>query len=193
MKTEYVNELSGERLQLRRNTSNQKLAEVMFATVDINREHLRKWFDWTDGTKSVQDSVNYLESVDKEFKEGTKVDYGVYVENNYLGNIGLFDIDTKHKSAEIGYWLAKEATGKGYMTEAMATLEKYFFEEIGLNRIELFCDVDNDSSRRVAEKSGYQLEGRMREYKYNPTMKEMRDMFAFAKLKSDYEKHNTLR
>ena len=63
---------------------------------------------------------------------------------------------------EIGYWLRTSAAGKGIMTEAVALLETYAFEELGANRIEIKAAESNQRSWMVAVRCGYQLETTMK-------------------------------
>ena len=63
------------------------------------------------------------------------------------------------QSAEIGYWVAAAARGRGVASTAARLLSDFGFETLGLRRIELNAAVDNAASRRVAEKAGFELEG----------------------------------
>src|SRR4051794_24517762 len=71
------------------------------------------------------------------------------------------------QNAEIGYWCAPWARGRGVMTRAVGMLARYGFDEFELNRIELVIAVDNRASIRVAEKAGFTLEGVLRRYREN--------------------------
>lgn len=88
----------------------------------------------------------------KKTKKGKRVEYGIYIHNEYIGNISIFDINTKKKSGEIGYWLSAAHTRKGYMTEAVKILEKEAFEKMKLNRIQIKCNERNQASFGVAKK-----------------------------------------
>jgi RimJ/RimL family protein N-acetyltransferase len=48
------------------------------------------------------------------------------------------------------------------VTEAVAALCRWGFEDLRLRRIECYAEVGNDASRRVAEKVGFQFEGSLR-------------------------------
>jgi hypothetical protein len=87
---EIKEELKGERIVLKRNAPSIELAKVMFKTIDSNREHLKKWLPWEKFTLKVEDSMKYLFDTENKFKDKEKVDYGIYLEDKYLGNIGIF-------------------------------------------------------------------------------------------------------
>ncbi len=184
----FKNQLKGERLVLKRTKPDLKMAKTIFKKVDEEREHLDPWFPWPNATRKIEDTLKYLFDKEEETKKGKKVEYGIFFKNEYIGNIAIFDIDEKHKSAEVGYWLSSSHTRKGYMTEALRILERDAFERMKLNRVELWCDEENQASIGVAKKCGYQYEGKLRECSYNDHLKAFRDMLVFSKLKSEYEK-----
>jgi RimJ/RimL family protein N-acetyltransferase len=79
-----------------------------------------------------------------------------------LGSAGLQGIE--HGTAEVGYWLAPEARGRGVATEALAAVCRWGFGALGLGRITWLAYVGNDASRRVAERVGFAFEGTLRGY-----------------------------
>jgi RimJ/RimL family protein N-acetyltransferase len=83
---------------------------------------------------------------------------GAYVGESYLANA---DWNVPH--IEVGYFVVQASTGKGYATEAARATVRFAFEKMGVSRVELQCKADNEASRRVAEKCGFVLEGRMRQ------------------------------
>jgi len=81
-----------------------------------------------------------------------------------LGAIGLGELNRMLASASIGYWLAREARGHGYVSRAVRLLARWGFEELGLARIALTTDPENLGSQRVAERCGFTQEGRLRSH-----------------------------
>jgi ribosomal-protein-alanine N-acetyltransferase len=63
------------------------------------------------------------------------------------------------RGAHIGYWIDRNHANKGLTTDAVNTLTRFGFEELGLHRIEINVRPENDASCRVAEKAGYVFEG----------------------------------
>lgn len=186
MSIKFKNQLKGERVVLARTKPTLKMAREMFETVDNNRGHLIPWFPWVFSTKRVEDSFGYLFNKEKETEKGSKVEYGIYVNKKYIGNISIFDINNDKKSAEIGYWISSSFVRNGYTTEAVRVLEKEAFENFGLNRIQIRCDEENKASSGVAKKCGYEYEGKLREYSFSKHFNNFRNMLFFSKLKSEY-------
>jgi RimJ/RimL family protein N-acetyltransferase len=82
-----------------------------------------------------------------------------------LGVIGIGGLDRRLRSATtIGYWLAREARGRGAMTRAVRLLARWAFDELGVARLALTTDPDNVASQRVAERCGFVREGRLRSH-----------------------------
>ena len=65
--------------------------------------------------------------------------------------------------AQIGYWLAASARGRGYATRAMILLTRWLFE-LGAARVFLTIVAGNDASVDVARRAGFVYEGTMRSH-----------------------------
>ena len=68
------------------------------------------------------------------------------------------------QSANLGYWVAERANGKGLATTAVGELIPIAFGELGLHRLEAGTLVDNLASQRVLEKNGFERIGTARGY-----------------------------
>lgn len=66
--------------------------------------------------------------------------------------------------AELGYVLAKKYWGKGIATAAVIQAIRFGFDELKLSRIEALLDPKNIASRKVLEKAGMQVEGKLKNY-----------------------------
>lgn len=182
----FKNKLRGERLILDINQPTLEFALEMFTRVDENREYLSKWLPWAPLTITVEDTIKYLFEVEEKTKLGKMLNYGIFLAGDYIGNIGIFDIDEDNQSAEIGYWLSESFAKKGYMVEAVKILEKELFEKQGFNRLQIKCDELNKPSIKVALNCGYKLEGLLRENCYIEPEDRFRNTCVYSKLKSEY-------
>ena len=145
--------------------ANQKFAQEIYDIFTNDQDTFKHWFEggmW----KSVDDVLTYYQrkkqNNDSRWKYAM---YGIFQDNELLGEIGLSGIDTKHKTGEIGYWLRKSARGMGIIDKLIPTIEQIGFEKFNLRKISIWCDDDNIASRKHAEKNGYVLEGIQRERK----------------------------
>ncbi|MFL6048364.1 MAG: GNAT family N-acetyltransferase [Gaiellales bacterium] len=79
-----------------------------------------------------------------------------------LGAVGVALKPWDAGMAEIGYWLAPEARGRGAATRALRLLARWTLREWPIGRLHLMADVDNTASQAVAERAGFTREGVMR-------------------------------
>ena len=98
----------------------------------------------------------------------------------------VLDIDYEKESAELGYMLFQDYTGKGYMTEALRAVTDNLFKR-GFNRIEIAMDTENTASEKVAIRLGFTKEGIMRQWHFNPSFNAYRDMYLYSKLKQEWK------
>lgn len=63
------------------------------------------------------------------------------------------------RSAEIGYTLAREHWGRGYATEAVASLVAHLFTDREVSRVSATLHPDNVASAMVLERTGFRYEG----------------------------------
>jgi RimJ/RimL family protein N-acetyltransferase len=78
------------------------------------------------------------------------------------GGCGLNLFNTVNHSANLGYWLRSDRTGRGWATRATKLLARHGLTQLGLERIEILMAVENERSRRVAERAGAVFEGTLR-------------------------------
>lgn len=89
--------------------------------------------------------------------------FAIAVDGEAAGGVGLeLQGDVYRRSAELGYWLGAAHWGRGIATEAVRAVTAHGFEALGLGRIYAAVFEWNSASRRVLEKAGYALEGRLR-------------------------------
>ncbi|WP_433531608.1 GNAT family N-acetyltransferase [Micromonospora sp. CA-263727] len=75
-----------------------------------------------------------------------------------LGAVGLSHPVPQRGQAEIGYWIASWARGRGVATAATRALSEHAFAT-GTARLELLAHVENAASQRVALAAGFRPEG----------------------------------
>ncbi|MGY1601898.1 GNAT family N-acetyltransferase [Geodermatophilus sp. SYSU D00815] len=101
-----------------------------------------------------------------------------------LGSVSLHSIDRAQGDAEIGYWTAPAARGRGIAPLVVDAVCRWAFAALGLDRIELCHAVENAASGRVAEKAGFTREGALRRsYRYGDGVKH--DELLWARLSDD--------
>ena len=162
-------------------------AEALFAAIDAARPHLSPWMDWVDRHQNVDDTRDYITRTLLEFTRRESLSLGIFdraSQQRVLGSSGYHNIDWSVPTVEIGYWIVPDAEGQGYVTEAVGLLTDFALAEFGANRIAIHCDPRNERSRRVAERLGYQFEGRLRNRARTPSG-DLRDSLVFSLVPED--------
>jgi RimJ/RimL family protein N-acetyltransferase len=75
-----------------------------------------------------------------------------------IGSVGLHRVALTAGLAEVGYWVAPWARGRGVATSATDALTRWGHRQ-GLHRVELLTDPENWQSQRVALSAGFHREG----------------------------------
>lgn len=76
----------------------------------------------------------------------------------FVGSCDLSDIDWRHKRAEIGFIMGKDAWGQGYALEAMRAVMAFAASQ-GIKRVWARTHVGNSRSDSLLERLGFEQEG----------------------------------
>jgi RimJ/RimL family protein N-acetyltransferase len=82
----------------------------------------------------------------------------ITADSQLIGVIGLESADGG-TTAEIGYWLAQPAWGKGYATEAARAIVDHAFTGIGCTSMIARYAIGNEASRRILLGLGFEEQG----------------------------------
>jgi ribosomal-protein-serine acetyltransferase len=137
-------------------------AEAIFSLIDRNRDFLRQWLPWLDGTKATSDTKQFLEQQLLRFARGEALVVSIFYRGAAAGIAGFNSIDRNNRIGVIGYWLGEEFNGKGIMTRVVGELIGIGREFYSLQRIEIRCATDNARSRAIPERLGFTHEGTLR-------------------------------
>ena len=138
-------------------------ARALFTLIDADRARLGRWLPWVEDTRTERDSARFIANAADERRRRRSLVLGLRVRAELVGTVGLHYVEWFDSSAEVGYWIAARAEGRGYVTRATRALLEFAFGVAGLNRIVLRCAVGNERSRCLAGRLGFREEGVMRE------------------------------
>ncbi len=86
----------------------------------------------------------------------------IVVDGKIVGTISVEQKDDVYrKDSEIGYYLLQEVYSKGIMSEAVRQICEIAFETLDIIRITGLVYEANIASRKVLERNGFLLEGKM--------------------------------
>ncbi len=166
-------------------------AEELFGVVDANREHLREWLPWLDDNTTSNDTLKFIRGMIEQEAANLGITCTIRLQGRIVGVAGLHPIKWNRRLAEIGYWLALNASGRGIMTRCCKVLISHSFEVYQLDRVEIHAAVENKRSRAIPERLGFRLEGLARdaEWLYDHFV----DHAVYAMERSDYFTSDTTR
>lgn len=79
--------------------------------------------------------------------------------------VGAISLDPAGEgNGQIGYWVAREARGRGVATRALQLVSRWGLAQRGFARVQLLTEPENVASQRVAERAGFTNEGLLRSY-----------------------------
>lgn len=100
-----------------------------------------------------------------------------------LGRVALREIRLDDGAAEVAYWTAPAARGRGVAARAADALARWALDGTGFHRLELLHAVRNEASCRVAARTGFALEGTKRSAVLHPDG--WHDMHLHARVRGD--------
>ena len=104
----------------------------------------------------------------EDFAEGRAVKFFLFdksVPTTVVGFISLINI--VHGAAyycDLGYALGEDRQGQGLMSEAVAAVIRYAFDEMGLHRVKTAYPPSKERSGRLLRRLGFVVEGYARDY-----------------------------
>ena len=153
--------LETERLILRKFIIND--VENMFKNW-ANDNDVTKYLVWSSH-QDLNVSKSVIETWIENYKKNDFYNWGIILKeiNEPIGSIGVVGQNDNIKMVHIGYCIGKNWWNKGIVSEALNELIKFFFNEIGVNRIESRHDPNNPNSGKVMAKCGMKYEGHMKQ------------------------------
>lgn len=157
----------------------------LWQAVEGSRWHLERWLPWVPFNNSPEASHRYAEACAADWDAGRAVRFAIRDRSSreLLGVVGLDSCIHLHRSCELGYWLKREACGRGLMTEGARACVQYAFERMTAHRVRCAAATDNHQSLRVISRLGFRFEGIARQAEYVGSR--WLDHAVFARLASD--------
>jgi RimJ/RimL family protein N-acetyltransferase len=155
-------ELTGGAVGIRSFRRDDVLA--LYEAVRESVPELTRWMVWCSRDYAVKDAVAFISSCEEKWKKCDQYSFVIFSiqDGALLGSISLNQVNRIHNYANVGYWVRSSCTRRGVATAAAELAAKFGIQELALSRLELLVPVENESSRRVAEKIGARNEGILR-------------------------------
>ena len=105
-------------------------------------------------------------------------------DDRLVGGVNLRDVRRGvAQTASFGYWVGQPFARQGFTSQAVRAVSHFGFQTLGLHRLEAACLPENEASRKLLLRSGFEQEGRARGYlKINGVW---RDHLLFGRVRDD--------
>lgn len=139
--------------------------------------------------KDIKVTKSVIKKWIKDYKKPDFYQWAIVLKeiNQPIGTISGFGLCEKTNKVHIGYCIGAQWWHQGVMSEALAAVMKFFFEQVKVNRIESMHDPNNPNSGNVMKKCGMLYEGTLRQADYSN--KGIVDACVYGLLAQDYFKN----
>ena len=148
--------------------------------METERLFLRNW-QKNDG-RDLFDIMKSPSVIMGGWKPHSSIDTSIGILNEYIESNERWAIELKD---------TEKVIGNGYMTEAVKRIIEYLFEELDIDLLSAFHYPDNDKSKKVLERCGFQYEITIEQgsTRYDG---QVFDAVCYSILKSDYFQNKLL-
>jgi [ribosomal protein S5]-alanine N-acetyltransferase len=134
-----------------------------------DRRHLEPWEPSAEGDWTARHAVAawpvLCSGLRSEARKGRMLPYVIELDGHFCGQLTIGNVTHGAlRSAWIGYWVPRSATGGGVATAALALGLDHCFGPVMLHRVEATVRPENAASRAVLGKVGFRQEGLLQRY-----------------------------
>lgn len=161
MKHQGTKTIETERLILRRFHMND--AEAMFKNWESDAK-VTEFLRWQAAT-DIREAKQVLDQWTQGYESPDFYQWAIVLKEigEPIGSISVVGMNEKIDMVHIGYCIGSKWWRQGITTEAFRAIIPFFFEEVGVNRIESQHDPNNPKSGAVMKKCGLKYEGTLRQ------------------------------
>jgi ribosomal-protein-serine acetyltransferase len=123
------------------------------AAVSGSGAHLADWVPWAVGGYTDEDAAAFLRLTHENWETGRAYEWAIRVDGSLAGAVGVM---TRDGGVEIGYWLARDFTGRGLVTRAVSLVVSDAFRR-GAGYVEIRHDEANVRSGSIPARLGFSL------------------------------------
>jgi ribosomal-protein-alanine N-acetyltransferase len=153
------------RIELPRLTLRPVLATDLADLLEVNRDPQVTRFLPYPAWQSLEDGGAWLSRMEALGASGTGRQLVLVAkpDSRVIGTLLLFRFNEASSRLELGYALARNYWGQGFMTEAVDAACSHAFGELNIRRIEAEVNPANAASCRLLLNAGFALEGNLRQ------------------------------
>ena len=154
--------------------------DVPWVTAACSDRELSRYVPGIPYPYAEADARGFIERAARAWAEGSAATFVIsnVADGTGLGTIGLHLAAGDTGVAQVGYWLTREARGRGAATIAVQLVARWAFAAVGIDRLSLQTAPENVASQRVAERAGFTREGLLRAWMPTPDGRRHSVMFS---------------
>jgi ribosomal-protein-alanine N-acetyltransferase len=144
-----------------------------------------RFFSWGPYVR-IEEPLAYIGGLAGRRERGEQLDLLiVHREAGPIGVVGLSEHSQRDRRAVVGTWLGRRWWGSGANFEAKALVAHLAFEQLRLERLGAYADVENARSQAALARVGFVREGLLRRWHRHGT--EVHDVVIFGLLRAEWK------
>jgi ribosomal-protein-alanine N-acetyltransferase len=106
---------------------------------------------------NIEEARQFIGKINAHEKNNEAITWAIVPkdESRLIGTICFWNIEKQNDKAELGYSLHPDYFGKGIMSEALAEIINFGFNEMKLQTIDAYTNKDNAPSLRLLKRLGF--------------------------------------
>jgi ribosomal-protein-serine acetyltransferase len=122
---------------------------------------LAPWMSWANESYTVETALNFITVTRAYWSNGSLYAFAITDAQTgaLIGGCSLSHLHSVYHFCNLGYWVRASRQREGIAGRATQLAARFAFEKIKLIRAEIVIAVENEPSKRVAEKVGAHYEG----------------------------------
>jgi [ribosomal protein S5]-alanine N-acetyltransferase len=117
---------------------------------------------------SHEQALEHIQMIQDKIETNEGINWAITLKGDpkMIGIIGHYRIRWEHFRSEIGYMLLPEYHNKGIVSQAIALMIDYGFNNMKMHSLEAIIDPNNKASAKVLEKNGFIKEAHLKENEF---------------------------
>lgn len=135
-------------------------AVALVDAVQSSIQSLGRWLPWPRADYGLAEAAAWIEQCQDGWQQGGHFAFAAFDQGTgaLLGAAGLNQLNPKHRSGNLGYWVRQSRQGQGIASRTALEVARFGFSTLALVRIEIVTPPHHHASRRTAEKIGARFE-----------------------------------
>ncbi|MBN2778223.1 MAG: GNAT family N-acetyltransferase [Bacteroidales bacterium] len=146
-----------ENLKLRLLTKED--AKSIFEAVSTQRNYLGQWFAHYKEPITLAKTQELVKQYTETQENPSDIIYLIFHSDEFVGFIGLKNIDWNNNKAELDCWIQEKHQHLGIMLESGSKFLEYVFRKLNFNRLEVKTSQNNTKLIDFTRRLGFSQEG----------------------------------